>query len=340
MTEQQGNPRSSKKLSSPTQWDAPKAQQRVKQYPQPRNWDRWQSNTQQQNEQGYEAFDFESGGQEPPKKNNTVLIAVLIALAAALLTVMAVILIVVANGKCSNKDNPASESAKPTATEVQVSNPPIVTDPPAPVVTDPPVVTPQTEAPAALIRKNGKAVYSADALSQFDVVTFGRYPQSSMGDTAPIEWYVVQIDGNKVQLISRYCLDSRPFHGKNKKVSFRSSDLYQWLNDEFKRSAFTEEERSMLAREILLPEKGEVLKILPQDYRKATGTDYAISHGFDTRNNVWWLGEFSRTTYTYGTIETTEHNCAYAVIGDGSDVWDYQVDFHGKGVRPLIVIQF
>lgn len=260
---------------------------------------------------------------EPKKKSNTPLIV----LGAALLAAIAFAAVYFARSGCDPAEpSPTSKTEPPTSAPVIAE-----TEPPTP---------PPTQEPTSPVRKDGKQVFSADALSPFDVVTFGRYPQSSLGDEAPIEWYVVQVDGNKAQLISQYCLDSLQFHRKNEEISFRNSSLFQWLNAEFKNRAFSAEERTMLAREILLPDKAEVFRLLPETYRRATGTDYAVANGYEDLKNIWWCGEFSRTTYTYDAWDVTEHNCAFAVIGDGSDVWDFQVDFRGKGVRPMIVIQF
>ena len=170
-------------------------------------------------------------------------------------------------------------------------------------------------------------------------MTFGNYPQTSMGFDAPIEWYVINVEGNKVQLLSVYCLDSMPFHNKNEEVRFKSSDLYRWLNGSFRERAFNADEQAMLAREILLPNKAEAFK-LPQSYRAATGTDHAISQGYNDKQNIWWLGDDSKVTYSYGYWDVAENYCALAMIADGSDAWEYKVTFSGKGIRPLIVIQF
>lgn len=355
MAEKPNNPGHTGKLSTATQWDMSEPKKSAKTYPQPRQWDRWENGSQQKRQGSdsraftpqdfqndpYGQYDFRSGGQEPPKKSNTPLVVILVVLGAALLAAIAFAAVYFARSGCDPAEpSPTSKTEPPTSAPVIAE-----TEPPEqpvaenPTETEPPT-PPPTQEPTSPVRKDGKQVFSADALSPFDVVTFGRYPQSSLGDEAPIEWYVVQVDGNKAQLISRYCLDSLQFHGKNEEISFRNSSLFQWLNAEFKNRAFSAEERTMLAREILLPDKAEVFRLLPETYRRATGTDYAVANGYEDLKNIWWLGEFSRTTYTYDAWDVTEHNCAFAVIGDGSDVWDFQVDFRGKGVRPMIIIQF
>lgn len=343
-------PDNSGKYSSQTQWDSPDRQE-TRPNPQPRQWDRWQNEPQQERQQydrrylqqddaqyGNQSAQYTyGGGQEPPRKNNTVLIVLLVILGAALLSAIAFIMFFVVKDRCSfSEEVSESRTEPPVILPTEPPTEPAVTNPPA---TDPPTPLPTPE-PVSPVKKNGKSVYAAGDLFEFDVVTFGNYPQTGTGAEAPIEWYVVRIEGNKVMLLSRYCLDSLQFHQKNEEITFRNSDLYRWLNSEFKRDAFSDEERVMLAREITLPDRAEAFRLLPEAYRCTTGTEYAIAHGFDVKNNLWWLGEFYGTTYTYGEWNVAEHHCAYAMIADGSDAWYYQVDFHGKGVRPMIVIQF
>lgn len=46
-----------------------------------------------------------------------------------------------------------------------------------------------------------------------DYITFGRYPQTAEGnDNTPIEWLVLEKDGQKALLISRYGLDHQQYH--------------------------------------------------------------------------------------------------------------------------------
>ena len=194
------------------------------------------------------------------------------------------------------------------------------------------------------VRKSGKSVLSAKELSLYDVVTFGRYIQTEMGSETPIEWYVIRIDGNKVRLMSKYCLDSCRYHsGKFDMVEFEDSELYRWLNKEFKKDAFSDEERQMLTNGVTLLNRSEAKK-LPLEYRKAKATEYAIEvRGFNEKKDFWWLGESCEDpAYEWDdeTWDYVECYCAYAMKGDGEDIWSFAMTFHGKGVRPVITIQF
>ena len=363
---------SSKSYESPRQWDPwQDAQQpgQNRQRPQQNQWqsgqqyaqrDQWQSGQQyaqrdqwqsgQQDSRQNNGNDYRygaGGGSTPPRKKNTGLIIGITVLAVLLMLASGLFTYLILRNGCDKSNEKTAEPSE-TVTNPPVTNPPVtnppVTNPPVtnPPVTNPPVTNPPVTNPPEPqypVFKNGRRVTSASELSRFDKVTFGNYPQTSMGFDAPIEWYVINVEGNKVQLLSVYCLDSMPFHNKNEEVRFKNSDLYRWLNGSFRERAFNADEKAMLAREILLPNKAEAFK-LPQSYRAATGTDHAISQGYNDKQNIWWLGDDSKVTYSYGYWDVAENYCALAMIADGSDAWEYKVTFSGKGIRPLIVIQF
>lgn len=78
-------------------------------------------------------------------------------------------------------------------------------------------------------------------------VFFGAYPQTEAGDDrSPVEWLVLDGDADKALLISRFGLDAKPYHdGKNQEsdVPWSECTLRAWLNGDFLRIAFTEEEK-------------------------------------------------------------------------------------------------
>ena len=80
-------------------------------------------------------------------------------------------------------------------------------------------------------------------------VTFGRCPQSETGsDRTPIEWLVLDVQGDKALLISRYGLDAQPYNTRFGDATWRECSLRTWLNGEFLNSAFTSEERLAILR--------------------------------------------------------------------------------------------
>lgn len=118
----------------------------------------------------------------------------------------------------------AAPSPMPTATPT-----PVPTATPSPVPTAEPTLVPTaTPVPVAV----------------GDHVWFGAYPQTAAGtDETPIEWLVLDRDGDDVLLLSRYGLDCMPYHDRLEATAWSECSLRAWLNDEFFYRAFTFEER-------------------------------------------------------------------------------------------------
>ena len=78
-----------------------------------------------------------------------------------------------------------------------------------------------------------------------DYVTFGHYPQTMSGDdNSLIEWLVLDIQDNRILLISRYGLDCQPYNKTKTAVVWEDCTLYTWLNKTFMKKAFTDMEQS------------------------------------------------------------------------------------------------
>ncbi len=297
------------------------------------------------------------GGYEPPKKKSNALIYVIIALAAALVLAAGAIIFITQKDKCaSDSDGGETETtsqAEPQSSYTEPQDEPQA-EPQSGYTEQNNYAEPQDEPQSGYteqqtqeafypVKKNGKSVTSASELSMYDVVTFGNYPQTSLGVEKPIRWYVVGKEGNKVTLLSVYALDSKKFHNKNEEVTFLGSDIFKWLNDDFKYRAFNDEETAVMASPVSLMGKEDAMR-LPLTYRKTTSTDYAISQGADAKRCLWWVGDFSKTYefveyYGWWWYDTSLASAAYCVHDDGQ-LWEYQVNFSGKAVRPMVIVQF
>ena len=85
-------------------------------------------------------------------------------------------------------------------------------------------------------------------ISSGDVLFLGTWEQNnkSMGKEA-IEWQVLTLVDGKALLISRYCLDCRPFHDdRHEAVTWEKSSLRSWLNSTFYDNAFSGEEKERI----------------------------------------------------------------------------------------------
>lgn len=171
-------------------------------------------------------------------------------------------------------------------------------------------------------------------------MTFGRYPQTSEGtDETPIEWRVLARNGEKVLLISRYALDSKPYNKDDVGVTWETCTLRPWLNNEFLNKAFTTVEQVAIETmtvdnsqlqgnpnwstsggnntldKVFLLSYQEASKYFADDEaRKCAPTDYAIKNNAYTSSNYevdgrstcwWWLrspgSSASRAAYV-GTV--------------------------------------
>ncbi|MEE3422229.1 MAG: DUF6273 domain-containing protein [Succinimonas sp.] len=75
-------------------------------------------------------------------------------------------------------------------------------------------------------------------------VKFGSYPQEDLAP-APIEWLVLEAKGNEALLISRHALDCRQYHSDSY-ITWEQCYLRTWLNNDFLKAAFSEEEQKRI----------------------------------------------------------------------------------------------
>ena len=93
----------------------------------------------------------------------------------------------------------------------------------------------------------GNLEATALAAKQDTYVTFGHYPQMAEGnDNTAIEWIVLQKEGNKALLISRYGLDAQPYNAEYTDAAWETCTLRTWLNSTFMNKAFTAEEQKAI----------------------------------------------------------------------------------------------
>ena len=77
-------------------------------------------------------------------------------------------------------------------------------------------------------------------------ILLGTYPQNAGPDRKPIEWLVLKEEEKRILCLSRYLLDSRPYHERSECVRWRDCTLRSWLDGEFFMTAFTAEERAKI----------------------------------------------------------------------------------------------
>ena len=127
------------------------------------------------------------------------------------------------------------------------------------------------------------------ALEVGDTYICGKYEQdndTSNGAEA-IEWIVLDKDGDKVLLISKYLLDCQPYHTEVTDVTWETCSLRQWLNGTFAEAAFSADEAE---------------RILTTTVSAAVNPEYSADPGNDTEDKVFLLGISEAETY-FETLE-------------------------------------
>ena len=187
----------------------------------------------------------------------------------------------------------------------------------------------------------------------FVTIPFGRYPQASKNENAPIEWLVLKIDGSRALLISKYALDCRQYNTSRANVTWETCTLRKWLNGTFMNAAFSESERAMIPSVTVSADKNPSYSTSPgnsttdqvfllsitevnnyfssDSARQCQGTAYCYAQGADKADNGncwWWLR-------SPGYFSTDAAGVYYdgSVYGNGHDVSD-----NYNAVRPALWI--
>lgn len=127
-------------------------------------------------------------------------------------------------------------------------------------------------------------------------VEFGTYPQTASGtDNTPIEWLVLDRDGNRALLISRYGLDAQPYNTTYTSVTWETCTLRTWLNGTFMKKAFTtEEQKAILTANV--------------DNSSSQGYNgWSTNGGNNTQDQVFLLSYAEAHKY-FGVMESNRNN--------------------------------
>ena len=185
-----------------------------------------------------------------------------------------------------------------------------------------------------------------------ETIEFGNYPQDKDGTEKPIEWIVMKNEGNQVLLLSKYVLDAKPYNEEFEEVTWETSDIRKWLNNEFYTTAFN---------------KAEKAKIQTSLIKNEDNSEHGTNGGNDTEDKVFLLSEKEADTLFSNNEEKIAKATEYAEKsgvyvneekvagwwlrspGDNSDSaavvysygWGYRYGYdvyysYGGGVRPAL----
>jgi len=90
-----------------------------------------------------------------------------------------------------------------------------------------------------------------------ETIVFGKYEQNANASDGKedIEWIVLDKEGNKALIISKYALDDKQFNSTGGDVTWDTSTLRVWLNGAFFDDAFTIQDQKRIVSTIIEAEK-------------------------------------------------------------------------------------
>lgn len=190
-------------------------------------------------------------------------------------------------------------------------------------------------------------------------LAFGSYPQTKTGkDDTPIEWLILESDGETALLISRYALDCKPYNEKQGAITWEKCTLRSWLNNEFFDKAFSAEEKQSILQSDVSADKNpkyntdpgnatkdkvfllsvvETNKYFKNDnVRMCVPTDYAIRRGvyisdsskIEGRSACWWW---------LRSPGDGDSSAAYVVAG--GSIYNRNVNLGRNAVRPCVRVR-
>ena len=192
-------------------------------------------------------------------------------------------------------------------------------------------------------------------------LVFGSYPQTNTGkDDTPIEWLILESDGETALLISRYALDCKPYNEKYEDATWETCTLRGWLNNEFYNRAFSTEEKQYILRSDVSADKNPKYSTNPgnatkdnvfllsiveankyfksDDARMCAPTDYAIQQGAYTSDDFkregrkacwWWLRSPGYSSGNAANTSTDGSITGYGLV----------VDLSNYAVRPCVRVR-
>ncbi|MBQ8082395.1 MAG: phosphodiester glycosidase family protein [Clostridia bacterium] len=184
---------------------------------------------------------------------------------------------------------------------------------------------------------------------KFTYVAFGRFPTEADGTERPIVWRVLSTDGQTAYLMSELILEARRVdpncYPNNKDTQpypgWENSELYAYLNGEFKDRAFSPAEQAALAENpdhglVTLPSiedlKNQKYGFVNAAARQAQSTAYAKANGLYV-----YQGKKQYSPYWSRTPSETRVYAHRRVMDDGN-LGYISVQVENLGYRPAITL--
>ena len=200
---------------------------------------------------------------------------------------------------------------------------------------------------AAMPMSVGTIPFKTEDIQRGTIIRFGRYYQDADGTAkTPIEWIVLEREGDELLLISKYALDWKQYNEEWVPITWADCTLRSWLNKEFMDKAFNEEEKKKIQKRkienkdnqeggtkggidtedsMFLLSIDEVEKYFAKDEkRECKPTAYAVANGAyvsSAGNCLWWLrspgldGRDAADVRNVGSVDAIGDRVYYCNVG-------------------------
>ena len=127
-------------------------------------------------------------------------------------------------------------------------------------------------------------------------IVFGHYPQTKEGkDNTPIEWMILDHNGQRALVVSEYGLDAQPYNITGDAATWETCTLRTWLNGTFYNKAFSSAEQTA------------ILTTNVDNSKKQCYGGWDTSGGNDTQDKVFLLSYAEANKY-FGVTYDNSNN--------------------------------
>ena len=181
--------------------------------------------------------------------------------------------------------------------------------------------------------------YAENALiNHMDTITFGLD-----SDSEPIEWIVLEKEGNKALLLSKYLLAEQKYNEEYKEITWENCTLRKWLNSDLMNQIFSKKEQnSILITDVINKDneqygtkggnntKDKIFLLSIDEYKKYfTKLEYAVAT-YKNKAADWWRLRspgyyqlYAAGVGNYGNLGENGHSVNYA-----------------DGIRPALWVKY
>lgn len=178
-----------------------------------------------------------------------------------------------------------------------------------------------------------------------DTLFFGSYEQdgNTLNGPEPVEWIVLEKQGDRALLLSKYCLDYRSYNSESFDPDWAASTLRPWMNGEFLNALFTPAMQSLILPTAPDADETDMLFLLsaeeathyfPDPADRGAGTTYygrtQSSYVPTADGNTWWW-------LRSANADRSSIHC----VDYFGEIFDYgmNADNHLVGVRPALWLE-